>query len=103
LQGRGNVPLISDQRPNMPRSALQPPTMRRPSLAPILRREVLPAAKYTCFTFVSWRDEVFDELIHGGLDLAPASGGHRQSARAQYARRDGAYRFNRDDSANLWP
>jgi DNA-binding transcriptional LysR family regulator len=39
-------------------------------IAPILCSEVLPAAKYTRFTFVSWRDEVFDELIHGRLDLA---------------------------------
>jgi DNA-binding transcriptional LysR family regulator len=31
---------------------------------------MLPTAKNIRFTFVSWRDEVFDELLHGRLDLA---------------------------------
>ncbi len=39
-------------------------------IAPILCREVLPVAKQVRFTFIAWRDDVFDDLAHGSLDLA---------------------------------
>jgi DNA-binding transcriptional LysR family regulator len=39
-------------------------------IAPILCRDVLPIAKQIRFTFIAWRDDVFDDLAHGSLDLA---------------------------------
>jgi DNA-binding transcriptional LysR family regulator len=39
-------------------------------IAPILCRDVLPVAKQVRFTFTSWREDVFDDLSHGRLDLA---------------------------------
>jgi DNA-binding transcriptional LysR family regulator len=39
-------------------------------IAPILCREVLPAAKQVRFTFAGWRGDVFEDLSHGRLDLA---------------------------------
>jgi DNA-binding transcriptional LysR family regulator len=40
------------------------------NIAPVLCREVMPTAKQVRFTFVAWRDDVFDDLSHGSLDLA---------------------------------
>jgi DNA-binding transcriptional LysR family regulator len=39
-------------------------------LAPILCRNVLPAAKQVRFTSAAWRSGAFDDLSHGRLDLA---------------------------------
>ena len=39
-------------------------------IALVLCREVLPSAKQVRFTFASWRGDVFEDLIHGRLDLA---------------------------------
>jgi DNA-binding transcriptional LysR family regulator len=39
-------------------------------IAPILCRNVLPTAKQVRFSFIAWRDDVFDDLAHGRLDLA---------------------------------
>jgi DNA-binding transcriptional LysR family regulator len=39
-------------------------------IAPVLCREVLPAARQVRFTFASWRGDVFEDLNHGRLDLA---------------------------------
>src|SRR6201993_5562156 len=39
-------------------------------IAPVLCRDVLPAAKQVRFTFASWRSDVFEDLSHGRLDLA---------------------------------
>jgi DNA-binding transcriptional LysR family regulator len=38
-------------------------------IAPILCREVLPAAEQVRFAFVAWHDDVFNDLAHGSLDL----------------------------------
>jgi DNA-binding transcriptional LysR family regulator len=39
-------------------------------VAPIICREVLPVEKQIRFTFIAWRDDVFNELVRGSLDLA---------------------------------
>ena len=39
-------------------------------IAPVLCRDVLPVAKQVRFTFIAWRDDVFEDLAHGSLDLA---------------------------------
>lgn len=39
-------------------------------IAPVLCREVLPKVERIRFAFVAWRDDVFDDLTHGRLDLA---------------------------------
>jgi DNA-binding transcriptional LysR family regulator len=39
-------------------------------VAPIICRDVLPVAKQIRFTFIAWRDDVFNDLAHGSLDLA---------------------------------
>jgi DNA-binding transcriptional LysR family regulator len=38
-------------------------------IAPILCRDVLPAAKQVRFEFIPWREGDFDELAHGRIDL----------------------------------
>jgi DNA-binding transcriptional LysR family regulator len=39
-------------------------------IAPVLCRDTLPTAKQIRFAFIAWRDDVFDDLTHGRLDLA---------------------------------
>jgi DNA-binding transcriptional LysR family regulator len=39
-------------------------------IAPVLCRNTLPSAKQIRFAFITWRDDVFDDLTHGRLDLA---------------------------------
>jgi DNA-binding transcriptional LysR family regulator len=39
-------------------------------IAPVLCRTVLPVAQQVRFSFIAWRDDVFDDLAHGRLDLA---------------------------------
>ena len=39
-------------------------------IAPILCRDVLPNARQVRFSFITWRDDAFDDLAHGRLDLA---------------------------------
>jgi hypothetical protein len=39
-------------------------------IVPIICKEVLPTAKQVRFTFIAWRDYVFNDLTHGSLDLA---------------------------------
>jgi DNA-binding transcriptional LysR family regulator len=38
-------------------------------LMPLLCRNVLPAAPKVLFDFIAWRDDSFDDLAHGRLDL----------------------------------
>lgn len=39
-------------------------------LIPILCREILPSARKVNFEFVAWHKAIFDEVIHGSVDLA---------------------------------
>ena len=39
-------------------------------LIPVLCRDVLPAAKKVRFEFVAWHKGIFDEVMHGSVDLA---------------------------------
>ena len=39
-------------------------------LIPVLCREVLPIAKKVRFEFVAWHKAIFDEVLHGSVDLA---------------------------------
>jgi DNA-binding transcriptional LysR family regulator len=44
------------------------------TLIPVLCREVLPGARKVRFEFVAWHKGIFDDVIHGGVDLVFSAG-----------------------------